>query len=270
MRKVPAGLIHLELSLTSGRSKAEEKSKVGIRKYKKFLMLILVRLLVRRETRSPSRCPNGTHLCGKLHLSQLMKLTITFFVFLVLAVTSCIHAETSDAVTRKLFIDPSSTSVALGKASLMVSPLTHRDGNYVGDYQLKVRPYFFKSEKGSLLLAASDDSVRKLQAGKAIDFTGKAVTRTDGKIHVVLGKATPSSGDRGSVTFSIINGERKDGLQHFLSLREEGKGAKSRKREKGLSLTFQRILPFRGNNVNWPIDASAFKVKWHWPPAEDR
>jgi hypothetical protein len=140
-----------------------------------------------------------------------MRLTIAVFVFLILSVTRCIHAErsnstpeTSDPVTRKLFIDPSSTSVALGKASLIVSPLTHRDGNYVGDYQLKVRPYFFKSEKGTLLLVASDNSLRKLQAGKAINFTGKAVTRKDGKTHVVLGKATPSSGDRGSVTFSII------------------------------------------------------------------
>ena len=147
-----------------------------------------------------------------LHLSQIMRLTIAVFVFLILAIISCIHAErssstsaTSDAVTRKLFIDPSSTSVALGgKASLIVSPLTHRNGNYVGDYQLKVRPYFFKSEKGSLLLAAPGDSVRKLQTGKAIDFSGKAVTRKDGRIHVVLGRATPSSADRGSVTFSII------------------------------------------------------------------
>jgi hypothetical protein len=140
-----------------------------------------------------------------------MRLTITIFVFLMVCIASCIHAEkfnstaeTSDPVACRLFIDPSSTSVALGKASLIVSPLTHRDGDYAGDYQLKVRPYFFKSEKGTLLLAASNDSLRKLRAGTAIDFTGKAVTRKDGKIHVVLGKATPSSGDRGSVTFSII------------------------------------------------------------------
>ena len=144
-------------------------------------------------------------------LTQIMRLTIAIFVFLITGVTSCIAAErsnstaeTSEAVTRKLFIDPSSTSVALGKASLIVSPLTHRNGNYVGEYQLKVRPYFFKSEKGSLLLAAPDDSVRKLQAGTAIDFTGKAVTRKDGKTHIVLGKATSSSGDRGRVKFSII------------------------------------------------------------------
>ena len=140
-----------------------------------------------------------------------MRLTIAVFFSLILGVASCIHAEgsnstaeTLDAVTRKLFIDPSSTSVTLGKASLIVSPLTHRNGNYEGDYQLKVRPYFFKNEKGTLLLAAADDSVRKLQAGTAIAFTGKAVTRKDGKTHVVLGKATPSSRDGGSVTFSII------------------------------------------------------------------
>jgi hypothetical protein len=146
-----------------------------------------------------------------------MRLTIAVFVFLIVGRISCISAErpnstaeTSDAVTRKLLIGPSSTSVALGgKASLIVSPLTHRNGNYVGDYQLKVRPFFFKSEKGSLLLAASDGALRKLQAGTAINFTGKAVTHKDGRTHIVLGKATPSSADRGSVTFSIITDDGK-------------------------------------------------------------
>jgi len=149
--------------------------------------------------------------------SPIARLTLAVFVFLIFGVTNVIHAEmpnstagTSNALTRKLLIDPSSTSVALrGKASLIVSPLTHRDGNYVGDYQLKVRPYFFKSEKGSLLLAASDDAVRKLQAGTAISFTGKAVTHGDGRTHVVLGRETPSSGERGSVTFSIITDDAK-------------------------------------------------------------
>jgi hypothetical protein len=76
-------------------------------------------------------------MCGH---SVIARLTIAVFVFLMLGVTSVVHAErpdsragTSNAGTRKLFIDPSSTSVALrGKASLIVSPLTHRYGNYVG------------------------------------------------------------------------------------------------------------------------------------------
>ena len=140
-----------------------------------------------------------------------MRLTITIFVFLVLNAPSCIHAgkssstgAISDPVTRKLFIDPSSTPVHLGKATLIVSPLKRRGGNYVGNYQLKVWPYFFKSETGTLVLGASEDFVRRLQSGEAIDFTGKAVTREDGTTHVVLGRATPSSGDRGTVIFSIV------------------------------------------------------------------
>jgi len=153
-------------------------------------------------------------MCGP---SVIVRLTIAVFVFLTFGFTSAIHAETpnstagaSNADTRKLLIDPSSASVALrGKANLIVSPLTHQDGNYAGYYQLKVRPYFFKSEKGSLLLAASDDAVRKLQAGTPINFTGKAVTHKDGRTHIVLGRATPSSGDRGSVTFSIITDDAK-------------------------------------------------------------
>jgi hypothetical protein len=149
-----------------------------------------------------------------MHLSYTMRLTAVF-VLLILGVTGRIHAQTpnataktSDSVRRKLFIDPSSASIALGKASLVVSPLTHRDGNYVGEYQLKVRPYFFKSEKGRLLLAASDAVVRTLQAGTAITFTGQAVTDKDGRTHAVIGKATPSSGDRGSVTFSIMTDDQ--------------------------------------------------------------
>ena len=56
-------------------------------------------------------------MCGP---SLIVRLTIAAFVFLILGVTSVIHAErpdstvgTSNAGTRKLFIDPSSTSVAL-------------------------------------------------------------------------------------------------------------------------------------------------------------
>jgi hypothetical protein len=152
---------------------------------------------------------NGRNKVPKKRSSPpIMRLTIAIFVFLVLSGTSCIYAEgsksTSNPVTRKLFIDPSSTSVRLGKATLIVSPLTRRGSNYIGDYQLKVRPYFFKSETGTLVLGVSEDFVRRLQSGRVIDFTGKALTREDGTIHVVLGRATPLSGDRGTVTFSIV------------------------------------------------------------------
>jgi len=110
---------------------------------------------------------------------------------------------------RRLFIDPSSTSVKLGRASLIVTPLAPRANTYVGDYRLKVVPYFFKSEKGPLLLAAPQDSYRRLVEGMAVEFTGVATNQKNGKIKVVTGKITPSTNDRGQVTFSVAtdNGE---------------------------------------------------------------
>lgn len=138
------------------------------------------------------------------------------FAFLILGGVSPLYPDTanpavakSDPFTRKLVIDPSAAFVPLGNANLFVSPLTHQNGNYVGNYRLRVRPYFFKSERGRLLLAASDDSLRKLQTGSAINFTGQAVTQEDGRIHIVNGKATPASADRGSVTFSIVTNDGK-------------------------------------------------------------
>ena len=73
--------------------------------------------------------------------SLIARLTIAVFVFQTLGVTSVVHAESRirrrghERGHAQTVIGPSFTSVALGKASLIVSPLTHRDGNYVGDYQ---------------------------------------------------------------------------------------------------------------------------------------
>ena len=146
----------------------------------------------------------------------MMRQTIGIFAVLALLAASSIHAEKPkltvallSPTARKLIIDPSSTAVPLGKARLVVSPLVHEDGNYIGEYQLKVKPYFFKNETGSLILGASEDALRTLQAGRPIEFKGKAVTREDGTSHVVLGKATPSSDDRGNVTFFIITDNGK-------------------------------------------------------------
>lgn len=108
-----------------------------------------------------------------------------------------------------MFIDPSSSSVALGKAKLTVSPFVQQRAVYTGDYQLKVTPYFFKRQKGGLVLASSGDLVAQLAQENAVEFTGKATNLADGTSKVVRGKATPSTPDQGAVTFSILtdNGE---------------------------------------------------------------
>ena len=128
---------------------------------------------------------------------------------------------TSELGSRRMFIDPSSSSVSLGKVKLIVSPLVQKNETvYTGDYQLKVTPYFFKSQKGGLVLVSSGDLVSKLSQGKAVEFTGKATNIADGTGKFVRGKATPTTPDHGAVTFSILtdNGEMVfDTFYHFAN-----------------------------------------------------
>jgi len=112
-------------------------------------------------------------------------------------------AKGSDTVLRKLFVEPSASSLAGGKARLTTSVLTPESGAYVGDYQLKVTPYFFKSEKGKISINASEHGLRKLTQNKPVAFTGKAVTDGTKKTRPIKVEATPSGSDRGALIISI-------------------------------------------------------------------
>ena len=108
-----------------------------------------------------------------------------------------------------LFLEPSSTSVSGEKVSLRVGVLTRQAGTFIGDYQLKVVPLFFKSEKGSLSMVVSDETLRKLASGMAVDFTGQATTSGSGKTRRIDGEATPSGSGRGTVKLRFMAGSRE-------------------------------------------------------------
>ncbi len=109
----------------------------------------------------------------------------------------------AEAAGRRMIVEPSSTTVAKGKVSLTVQPLTRKGDFFVGSYQIKVVPYFFKSEKGGLKLKATDETVAKLKGGQPVEFTGTATNAKNGKVKVVTGHATPSDNDEGDVTVSV-------------------------------------------------------------------
>jgi hypothetical protein len=117
--------------------------------------------------------------------------------------------KTSARIIGSFFIDPSSTSIKGGKASLIVGALRRNAGTYIGDYQLTVSPYFFMSEKGTLSMIVSDESLRKLTQGIPVSVTGQATTKKSGKTRAVNAKLTPAAKDRGSVTFSFIEDDTK-------------------------------------------------------------
>ena len=108
-----------------------------------------------------------------------------------------------ETVERRMFVDPSSTTVSHNKVRLIVEPLTHKGKFYLGSYQLKVFPYFFKNETGTLKLDAPDGGFRKFTEGTEVKFTGKATNNKGAKDKVITGKAKPSDEDKGSLIFSL-------------------------------------------------------------------
>ena len=111
--------------------------------------------------------------------------------------------EMGATVKRRMFVDPSSTTVSHNRVRLIVGPLTHQGKFYVGSYRLKVFPYFFKSETGTLKLDAPDEGFRKFTEGTEVKFTGKATNNKGAKDKVITGKATPFDKDKGSLIFSL-------------------------------------------------------------------
>ena len=140
-----------------------------------------------------------------------MKRKFTVFGFVMLFLPALVTAQVSDPVpsnaariSRRMFVDPSSTWVSLGKVSLIVSPLTLK-----GNFTLRItrtqgRALFFKKREGHHGIGCVRPMVRKLLKGTTATFTGKATNTKNGRIKVVTGKTTPSANDRGSVTFSIV------------------------------------------------------------------
>ena len=112
---------------------------------------------------------------------------------------------------RILMIDPSSMPVGAGKATLTVGALQRADGIYTGDYKLKVVPWFFKNEKGTLSIAVSDKSLAEAGQGKVVTITGTATTSgKGGRTRHIDATATPADINNGTLMLSFTTvGNRK-------------------------------------------------------------
>ncbi len=110
-----------------------------------------------------------------------------------------------DGVTSKLLVAPSRGKLAGGTASLVVGVLSRSESAYVGEYRIKVFPYFFKNESGKLLIKVSDTSLRQMIDGDATSLMGRAITDGTGETRKITAEVLPSASDHGhgSLTFTV-------------------------------------------------------------------
>jgi hypothetical protein len=75
-------------------------------------------------------------------------------------------------------------------------------GDYESTYVARVFPYFFSNENGRIAIGVSDDSLRRLERGETIEFSGRAVNQ-QGEERSVEGKVTPADSAQGKIKVRV-------------------------------------------------------------------
>ncbi|MDX2187571.1 MAG: hypothetical protein SFV32_11610 [Opitutaceae bacterium] len=105
-------------------------------------------------------------------------------LWLLLAVA--LAAEPFDRVE----VETAKTSIYLGNVSLRMTTLRRDGDQYLGEYDAKVFPFFFSSEKGTLFINCTVQQLEALQRGERVPFTGGGRS-TAGDERRVEGHVTP-------------------------------------------------------------------------------
>lgn len=85
----------------------------------------------------------------------------------------------------------SKTSIYLGYVSMRMPTFARKGEAFESTYVAKVVPFVFYNESGKLSVQFTDEMLRQLERGEAVDFKGLAV-RDDGAERPVTGRATPA------------------------------------------------------------------------------
>ena len=112
-------------------------------------------------------------------------------------------AEAPLGTFERVTIAPTKTSIYIGTVALTMPTFARKNGTYHSSYAAKVFPYFFSNEKGALAITLSDESLRKLERGETVEFSGRAVN-TDGEERRVEGKATPADALSGKIKVRVL------------------------------------------------------------------
>lgn len=111
---------------------------------------------------------------------------------------------------RVLMIEKSFTKVAGGKATLSIGPLRRTNDIFGGVFEMKVVPYFFKNDKGTLAIEITSESFAKASKGLTVDIAGTATTAgKNGVVRKINAVATPADDDHGALKLWFMVDERK-------------------------------------------------------------
>ena len=104
-------------------------------------------------------------------------------------------------------IAPAKTSIYIGRVTMTMPTFVRSGTTYEAAYIAKVFPYFFYNETGRLSIDVSDETLRALDRGEAIEFKGRGIS-SDGAERRIEGKATPAGPNEGKIKVRVFVSKR--------------------------------------------------------------
>jgi hypothetical protein len=101
-----------------------------------------------------------------------------------------------------IYVAPARTSIFIGRLVVTPSPFFRTAAGYKADLSLVLNPYHYHDE-ARVFIDVPADNVRRLQAGKAIEFKGRVV-RKNGQSRRLTGKAVPAGKTSGSLSILVF------------------------------------------------------------------
>ena len=141
--------------------------------------------------------------------SMILPAMVRLLLLIAFGVVLSNSVETEASTNRLLVIERSFTRVSAAKATLTIDPLVRLGETFAGKYQMKVTPFFFKSETGNLEIFVTEESMAKVRKGEAVEITGTALTDGENVKRKVNAKATPAGENHGDLKVWFVVDDNK-------------------------------------------------------------
>lgn len=107
------------------------------------------------------------------------------------------------AYTRIVSVEPSKAKgVPAMRITLASDPMRRTASGYESTYSVKVIPFFFFNETGSIRIDLTPGALELLGAGQVVSFTGEAVNQNNAR-RLIEGRATPTDAQSGRIRIVV-------------------------------------------------------------------
>lgn len=99
-------------------------------------------------------------------------------------------------------VPPCKASIYIGIVTMTMGRFDRQGDSYVAPYQVKVMPFFFYSEHGTIRIQMDQDRIARVARGEKVSFTGLAVS-SSGEKRQIEGLAEAASPLAGSLKIKV-------------------------------------------------------------------